>query len=134
VGIYSSHRAFLLFPDPQVVSRYYSAVHDISNMGLGVTGVAANLARDWIPNRFNTKIGVATALSTITPTGGGNYMGTEVNFEAKYNLAVFLTAGLSAAYLKLGDFYDAPGVTPTDITGRPDDPWTVFLSLSWLMF
>lgn len=37
VGIYSSHRALLLFPDPQVVNRYYSAVHDISNMGYGVT-------------------------------------------------------------------------------------------------
>jgi hypothetical protein len=134
VGIYSAHRAFLLFPDPQVVSRYYSAVHDISNMGFGVTGGALNVARDWVPNRFNTKVGVATAFSNITPAGGGNYMGTEVNFEAKYNLRVFLTAGLSAAYLTLGDFWEAPGVTRSDLTGRPADPWTVFLSLSWLMF
>ncbi|HRP92618.1 MAG TPA: hypothetical protein PLH53_06980, partial [Ignavibacteriaceae bacterium] len=37
VGIYSAHRALLLFPDAQVVNRYYSVVHDISNMGLGVT-------------------------------------------------------------------------------------------------
>ncbi len=134
VGIYSAHRAFLLFPDPQVVNRYYSAVHDISNMGLGVTGGSMNLARDWIPNRFNTKVGLASAVSNITPSGGGSYIGTEVNFEAKYNLKVFLTAGLSAAYLKLGDFYDAPGVTLSDQPGRPDDPWTVFFTLSWLMF
>jgi hypothetical protein len=134
VGIYSAHRAFLLFPDPQVVSRYYSAVHDISNQGFGVTGGAVNLARDWIPNRLNTKVGVASAFSNITPTDGGNYMGTEVNFEAKYDLGVFLTVGLSGAYLSLGDFYDAPGVTGEGITSRPDDPWTVFLSLSWLMF
>jgi hypothetical protein len=134
VGIYSAHRAFLLFPDPQVVSRYYSAVHDIGNMGFGVTGGSLNVARDWIPNRFNTKVGVATALSNTTPQGGGNWMGTEVNFEAKYTLKVFLTAGLSAGYLKLGDFYDAPSVTVADYTGRPPDPWTVFLTLSWLMF
>ncbi|MFP4624583.1 MAG: hypothetical protein ACLFRX_10425 [Gemmatimonadota bacterium] len=134
VGIYSAHRAFLLFPDPQVVSRYYSAVHDISNMGFGVTGGSFNVARDWIPNRLNTKVGVAAALSNTTPVGGGHYMGTEVNFEAKYELGVFLTAGLNAAYLKLGDFYDAPGVTQADLAGRPDDPWTVFLTLSWLMF
>lgn len=134
VGIYSAHRAFLLFPDPQVVSRYYSAVHDIGNMGFGVTGGSINLARDWIPNRFNTKVGVASALSNTAPTDGGNYMGTEVNFEAKYDLKVFLTVGLSGAYLKLGDFYDAPGVTLPDYQGRPDDPWTVFLTLSWLMF
>ena len=53
VGIYSAHKAFLLFPDPQVVSRYYSAVHDISNMGLGVTGLFLNAQRDIIPNRFS---------------------------------------------------------------------------------
>lgn len=133
VGIFGATGAFLLFPDPQVVNRYYSAVHDISNMGLGVTGVAANFARDWIPNRFNTKVGVASALSNVSLAGGGNYMGTEVNFEAKYNLKVFLTAGLSAAYLDLGDFYDAPGATQAG-TGRPANPWTIFLTLSWLMF
>ena len=134
VGIYSAHGAFLLFPDPQVVSRYYSAVHDIGNMGFGVTGGSLNVARDWIPNRFNTKLGVASAFSNTTPEDGGNYMGTEVNFKAEYNLKVFLTVGLNAAYLKLGDFYDAPSVTVPDYDGRPDDPWTVFLTLSWLMF
>ncbi len=132
VGIYSSHRAFLLFPDPQVVNRYYSAVHDISNMGFGVTGGAVNVARDWIPNRLNTKVGVASAISNTQPTGGGNYMGTEVNFEAKYNIGVFLTAGFSTAYLMLGDFYDAPGVTVPG--ARPRNPWVSFFTLSWLMF
>jgi len=132
VGIYSSHRALLLFPDPQVVNRYYSAVHDVSNMGLGVTGLAANLSKDWIPNRFYTKVGAAAAISNTTPAGGGDYVGTEVNFEARYNLGVFLTLGLNAGYLALGDFYEAPGVAgqPT----QPDDPWVTFLTLSWLMF
>ena len=132
VGIYSAHRAFLLFPDPQVVNRYYSAVHDISNMGFGVTGLSANVARDFVPNRFNAKIGAAAAYSNTQPTGGGNLIGTEVNFEAKYNLRVFLTAALSGGYLMLGDFYDAPGVTQAGT--RPDDPWVAFLTLSWLMF
>jgi hypothetical protein len=132
VGIYSAHRALLLFPDPQVVNRYYSAVHDVSNAGRGVTGLIANASKDLIPNRFNTKLGVATAFANSPPTGGSSYMGTEVNGELRYNLRVFLTAGLSAGYLKLGDYYNAPGVTNTGL--RPDDPWTLFLTLNWLMF
>ncbi|MGE5399679.1 MAG: hypothetical protein ACM3S2_04695 [Ignavibacteriales bacterium] len=131
-GIYSSHKALLLFPDPQVVNRYYSAVHDISNMGLGVTGAFFNIYRDFIPNRFSGKLGFATAVSNVTPKGGASYMGSEVNMELKYNLKVFLTLGLSAGYLKLGDFYNAPSVT-YDHT-RPKDPWVIFTSLSWMMF
>ncbi|MGE5432103.1 MAG: hypothetical protein ACM3QX_13560 [Syntrophomonadaceae bacterium] len=131
-GIYSSHRALLLFPDPQVVNRYYSAVHDISNMGLGVTGGFLNVSKDFIPNRFYGKLGLATAISNVSPKGGANYMGTEVNVEFKYNLKVFLTLGLNAGYLKLGDFYNAPSVTYSHT--RPKDPWVVFTSLSWLMF
>lgn len=132
VGIYSSHRALLLFPDPQVVNRYYSAVHDIANMGFGVTGVAVNASRDWIPNRFSTKVGAATAVSNTTPSGGGSSIGTEVNVEAKWNLRVFLTAGVNAGYLFLGDFFDSPRVVETGL--RPDDPWVTFFTLSWLMF
>lgn len=133
VGIYSSHRALLLFPDPQVVNRYYSMVHDISNMGLGVAGGSLNVMRDLIPNRFSAKAGTAIAFSNHTLPGGGHHIGTEINGELKYNLRVFLTAGLSAAYVFTGDFYDAPRATSrTDFT--PDNPWVVFLSLTWLMF
>jgi hypothetical protein len=132
VGIYSSHRSLLLFPDPQVVNRYYSAVHDIANSGRGVTGFTANASRDVVPNRFNTKVGIATAFSNTTPTGGGNYIGSELNAEVKYNLKVYLTAGLSAGYLKLGDYYNAPATTYDH--RRPQDAWTFFASLSWLMF
>lgn len=132
VGIYSSHRALLLFPDPQVVNRYYSAVHDISNAGRGVTGFSANVMRDLIPNRFSTKVGLATAFSNTTPTGGGNHIGDEINFEAKYNFKVFLTGGLSAGYMKVGDYYDGPATTEQHT--RPTNAWTVFASLSWLMF
>lgn len=132
VGIYSAHRAFLLFPDPQVVNRYYSAVHDISNMGLGVTAAFLNVSKDFIPNKFSGKVGLASAISNVKPDGGDSYMGTEVNIEFKYNLKVFLTLGVSAAYLVLGDFYNSPNVT-YDRT-RPKDPWTFFTTLSWLMF
>jgi hypothetical protein len=133
VGIYSSHRALLLFPDPQVVNRYYSAVQDISNMGLGVSALFLNAAHDFVPNRFNAKVGLATAISNTTPQGGDAYMGTEVNLEMKYNLKVFLTVGLDVGYLKLGGFYDAPSAT---FDGRrPEhDPWVAFTTLSWLMF
>jgi hypothetical protein len=132
VGIYSAHRALLLFPDAQVVNRYYSAVHDISNDGRGVSAVMLNASRDLIPNRFNAKVGTATAFSNTTPRQGGNYIGTEVNGELRYNFGVFLTGGLSAGYLKLGDYYDGPAVTSGGI--RPSDPWVVFATLSWLMF
>lgn len=132
VGIYSSHRALLLFPDPNVVSRYYSAVHDISNMGLGMTGLYLNASRDLIPNRFSARIGAAAAVSTVKPPEGGAFIGAEINAELRYNLTTFLTLGLSGAYVGLGDFYDAPSVTNS--SQRPDNPWVVFGYLSWLMF
>ncbi|MBX2974884.1 MAG: hypothetical protein KF721_02035 [Ignavibacteriaceae bacterium] len=133
-GIYSSHKALLLFPDPQVVNRYYSAVHDISNMGFGVTAAFLTASKDFIPNKFSGKLGLATALSNVSPNGGGSYMGTEVNVELKYNIKVFLTLGLSAGYLMLGDFYDAPSVKYYYASGKPKDPFVIFTSLSWLMF
>jgi hypothetical protein len=138
VGIYTTGRALLLFPDAKVVNRYYSAVHDIGNQGLGVTGLFLNASRDVIPNRFVAKAGLATAFANETLPGGGRYMGTEVNLELSYTLRVFLDLGLHAGYLALGDFFDAPGavyvVPGTEPTGRPTNPWTAFVTLTWLMF
>lgn len=131
-GIYSSHRALLLFPDPQVVNRYYSLVHDISNMGMGVTAGFLNFSRDLIPNRFSAKLGLAAALSNVKPSGGKSFIGSEVNVELRYNIKVFLTLGLSAGYCRLGGFYDSPAVTYDH--KRPKDPWVIFTSLNWLMF
>jgi hypothetical protein len=124
----------LLFPDPQVVNRYYSAVHDISNMGFGVTAGFLSVTKDLIPNKLSGKLGLATALSNVAPKDGGSYMGTEVNVEFKYNIKVFLTLGISAGYLMLGDFYNAPSVKYDNVTGKPKDPFVIFTSLSWLMF
>ena len=139
VGIYTTGRALLLFPDAQVVNRYYSLVHDISNQGLGVTGLFASVSRDLIPNRFTAKLGAATAFAGAALPGGGRYMGTEINAEVTYDLKVFLTLGLHAGYVALGDFYDAPGSTYCPPTAdcaevTPDNPWVVFTTLSWLMF
>lgn len=132
VGIYSAHRAFLLFPDPQVVNRYYSAVHDISNMGLGVTALFLNFSKDIIPNRFNGRIGLAAAISNVIPDGGESFIGNEVNLELRYNLKVYLTWTLSASYLWLGNFYDAPSTTYYNT--RPKNPFVLFSTISWLMF
>lgn len=132
VGIYSTHRALILFPDPQVVNRYYSVVQDISNMGLGVTAAFFNLYKDFVPNKFSGKIGIASALSNVKLPGGGAYMGTEVNAEFKYNIKVFLTIGVSAGYVVLGDFFDAP--SSTYLNQRPENPWVFFTTFSWLMF
>jgi len=130
-AIYSNHRALLLFPDPKVVNRYYSAVHDIANMGYGVSALFGSVSRDIIPNTFMVKAGGATAIANRTPAGGGSYIGTELNMEAQYTYKVFLTFGVSAGYLMLGDFYDSPFVVPS----RPShDPWVLFANMSWLMF
>ena len=40
---------------------------------------------------------------------------------------------LHAAYLSLGDFFDSPMVNG-NLDYRPKDPWTVFVTLKWIMF
>jgi hypothetical protein len=132
VGIYSSHRAFLLFPDAQVINRYYSAVHDISNMGYGTSALFLNYYNDLVPNKFSMKLGAAAALANETPMLGGDFMGYEVNAEFKYNYAVFMNFGLHMAYMVPGDFYDSAFVRNSET--RPDDPWVVFATIAWLMF
>lgn len=132
VGIYSTHRAYLLFPDPQVVNRYYSVVHDISNMGMGVTAFFLNFSKDFIPNKFSGKIGFASAFSNVIPDNGGSLIGNEFNLELRYNLKVYLTWTLNASYLALGNFFDSPNVTY--FHHRPINPWVIFTTLNWLMF
>lgn len=132
VGIYSTHRAYLLFPDPQVVNRYYSVVHDISNMGMGVTAFFLNLNKDFIPNKFSGKIGFASAFSNVVPDNGGSFIGSEFNLELRYNLKVYLAWTLSASYLVLGNFFDSQDVTYFHY--RPKNPWVIFTTLNWLMF
>jgi hypothetical protein len=132
VGIFTAHRSLIMFPDPQVINRFYSMVHDISNIGYGVTGGFLNISKSLIPNKAHAKLGMVTALSNYNPRQGGSLIGTEVNFEVKYNLGVFLTVGYSSAYAWLSDFYDAPSVTNQG--SKPLNPFVHFITLSWLMF
>ncbi|MDX9760107.1 MAG: hypothetical protein RBU27_13190 [Bacteroidota bacterium] len=134
VGIYSSHRAYLLFPDPQVINRYYSAVHDISNLGYGTRALFLNYHNDVIPNKLAMKLGAAAAFANETPRFGGDFIGYEVNAEFKYHYGVFLTFGLHMAYMVPGDFYDSPFVRNSATPARPADPWVMFASLAWMMF
>ena len=132
VGIYSSHRAFLLFPDAQVINRYYSAVHDISNLGYGTRALFVNYFNDLVPNKFGMKLGADAAFANEKPELGGDFVGYEFNAEFKYQYGVFLTFGLHMAYMVPGDFYDSPWVRNTGEV--PADPWVLFGSLAWLMF
>jgi hypothetical protein len=132
VGIYSSHRAFLLFPDAQVVNRYYSAVHDISNIGYGTTAGFLNYFDNLVPNKWQWKVGVAAALSNQAPMGGGSFIGAELNTELRYTYQVFLEFTFSAAHMWAGDFYDSGYVRNS--TAKPANPWVAFVSMAWLMF
>jgi hypothetical protein len=132
VGIYSSHRAFLLFPDAQVVNRYYSAVHDISNIGYGTTAGFLNYFNNLVPNKWQWKVGLAAALSNEAPMGGGSFIGAEVNTELRYTYKVFLEFAFSAAHMWAGDFYDSGYVRNS--MAKPANPWVAFVSMAWLMF
>jgi hypothetical protein len=132
LGIYGNHRALLLFPDTKVVNRYYSAVHDISNMGFGVTGFFLNASKDLLQNRLNLKVGAATAISNVAPSGGGNSIGSEVNFELVYTHKVLFSFGLHGGYMFAGNFYDSP--VTTNYQGKPANPWVLFSTMSWYMF
>ncbi len=132
LGIYGNHHALLLFPDTKVVNRYYSAVHDISNMGYGVTGIFLNAYKDLIQNRLNLKIGAATAISNVAPPGGGTMIGSEINFELLYTYKVLFSLGLHGGYMFAGDFYDSP--LATNYQGKPQNPWVLFSTMSWYMF
>jgi hypothetical protein len=132
-AIYSNHRALLLFPDPKVVNRYYSAVHDISNMGYGVTGLMASVSRDFIPNKLYAKAGLSTAFSNVVPKKGSSHIGTEYNIEVQYTYRVFLTFSINAGYMEIGNFFNSPDVT-YDHKRPTEDPWVVFATMSWLMF
>jgi hypothetical protein len=138
-SIFISSGAYLLFPHANVVNRFTPAVADISNMGYGLNAFTINAYHDLIPNKLNLKIGAAQGFSNVNPQGGGNNLGTELNAAIKYNLGVFMSVELHAANLWLGDFYDSNDDSySSDIngsfTGRPTDPWTVFIVYKWLIF
>ncbi|MEM7549375.1 MAG: hypothetical protein AAF363_06870 [Bacteroidota bacterium] len=132
-SIYISSGAYILFPHGNVVNRFVSAVNDISNLGLGLTGVTLNYYKDIIPYKVNAKAGLAYAYSNVNPENGGQNIGVEFNGRISYQPKVFMNIELHAAYLSLGDFYDSPEVN-AGVSERPPNPWTAFLAFKWLMF
>jgi hypothetical protein len=140
-GIFIGTGSYLLFPHGNVVNRFTPAIADLSNMGYGLTALTANASKDFIPNKFNTKIGAAFANSNIKPEGGTKHMGTEFNTALTYTLGPFMSLELHGAYLMLGDFYKSNDSKYSfDInggganSGKPDNPWTAFVVFKWLMF
>ncbi|MCX8147789.1 hypothetical protein [Thermaurantimonas aggregans] len=133
VSLYISHGAYILFPHGNVVNRFVAAVTDPSNLGFGVTGLVLNVHRDFIPHKFNGKIGAASAISNVAPSGGGFLIGNELNFRIQYTPQVFMNIELHGAYLWLGDFYNSSLVNG-GVNTRPVNPWTVFLVYRWLLF
>ena len=133
VSVWISHGAYILFPHGNVVNRFVSAVNDVSNMGYGLMGGTFNAYHDIIDNKLNVKIGAASALSNVNPQGGGNQLGFELNGRISWTPQVYMNLELHAAKLWLGDFYDSPRVNG-NVSERPANPWTVFLTYKWLMF
>lgn len=133
VGLMIGTGSYLVFPHGNVVNRYVGAVADLSNMGYGLTGGTLNIGYDIIPNKLHSKIGGAMAMANVQPSGGGNFIGWEVNGKLVYDLGAFLSLEAHAAYMGLGDFYNSPAVNG-NIEGKPDNPWTAFIGLRWLIF
>ncbi|MDR1654054.1 MAG: hypothetical protein LBS01_10515 [Prevotellaceae bacterium] len=148
--------SYLVLPHSNVVNRYTPAVADISNMGYGMAFAAVNVSKSFIPNRLNGKIGGVFAASPITPVGGGNIIGSEINGNLCYNFGPYMSVELHAAKMFLGNFYDsnqntyssavngweADHTTPEGVevnedglpNARPTSPWTAFLVFKWLLF
>ncbi len=132
-AVFFSHGLYLLLPHGNVVNRFNGAVIDIQNIGYGFAGGSLTGSWDIVPNKFKLKSALGLGYASASPQGGGNLIGTEFNLNLAYRLRVFMDLELHAAYLSLGDFYDST-VVNGGVTKRPQDPWTVFASLKWIMF
>ncbi len=132
-SVFIGHPLYLLLPHGDVVNRFNAAVMDIQNIGYGVQAGALSVAKELVPNKWRVKAAVGHGRASADPDGGGSTIGTEFNASLRWTMRVFLEAELHAAYLSLGDFYDSP-VVNGGVDERPDDPWTVFASLKWIMF
>ncbi|KAA3615092.1 MAG: hypothetical protein D8M58_11620 [Calditrichaeota bacterium] len=132
-AVFFSHGLYLLLPHGNVVNRFNAAVIDIQNVGYGLTAASLTGSYDIIPNKFKAKIGLGSGLSNVSPFEGGNMVGSEINLNLLYRPKVFMDLELHLAYLKLGDFFDSP-LLNGDRTSRPEDPWTAFVTMKWIMF
>ncbi|MGD9898115.1 MAG: hypothetical protein AB7T22_03210 [Calditrichaceae bacterium] len=132
-AVFFSHGLYLLLPHGNVVNRFNAAVIDIQNVGYGLAAASLAGSYDIVPNKFKAKVGLGTGYSAVSPAQGGNYIGSEINFNLLYRPKVYMDMELHAAYLALGDFFDSPELNGNR-TSRPKDPWTVFATLKWIMF
>jgi len=133
-AVFFSHGLYLLLPHGNVVNRFNGAVVDIQNIGYGLAAGSLTLQRDIIPFKLMAKVGLGHALAPVAPFGGGHTIGTEVNVNLKYSPKVFFDIELHAASLMLGDFYESDVVNGGNGAQIPDNPWTAFLTLKWIMF
>ena len=116
----------LMFPSRSLKNWKYGVF-------LAVSLFCGGCVHDIIPNKFKLKIGAGIGFAPVSPKDGGNYIGSEINFNLLYRPKVFMDLELHAAYLKLGNFFDSPVVNGEN-DFRPKDPWTFFLTLKWIMF
>lgn len=136
------HGAYLLMPHAFVVNRFYAAVTDPSNLGFGVSAATLNASYDVVPNQLELKVGGAVARSNIKPIAGDNFIGAEVNGRVSWRFRPLVALEAHAAWLSLGGYFESPEVVAppegfdaaNPVAGpRPQNPWTAFLSLRWLM-
>ena len=133
-AVFIGHPLYLLLPHGTVVNRYSAAVLDIQNVGYGLQAGALSVTKELVRNKWRVSAAVGHGRASAEPLNGGSTIGTEVNAKLTWTMRVFLEAELHAAYLSLGDFYDSGEVNGGLDGERPDDPWTVFASLKWIMF
>ncbi len=132
-AVFFSHGLYLLLPHGTVVNRFVAATVDIQNLGYGMTAASLQVHKDLIPHKLKAKVGAGVGYSTKTISGMGSEIGTELNFNLRWTMKVFMDLELHAAYMWLGDFYDSPVVNGGKLE-KPLNPWTVFATFKWISF
>lgn len=132
-AVFIGHGLYLLLPHGSVVNRFIAAAVDIQNIGYGMQAASFQVHKDLVPNKLKAKVGAGVGYASKTIDGMGSQMGTELNFNLRWTMRVFMDLELHAAYLWLGDFYDSP-VVNGNLAERPLDPWTVFATFKWISF
>ncbi len=132
-AVWFSHGLYLLLPHGDVVNRFIAATIDIQNLGYGLGVGSLKASYDMIPWKLRAESAIGTGIAPVAPVGGGNFMGFEANIGVVYTPKVYFDLELHAAYMSLGDFYDATLVNG-GLDERPANPWKIIASLKWIMF
>jgi hypothetical protein len=132
-AVFIGHGLYLLLPHGSVVNRFIAATIDIQNLGYGIQAASLQVHKDLVPHKLKVKTAAGIGYASKTIDGMGSRVGTELNFNLRWTMRVFMDLELHAAYLWLGDFYDSPEVNG-DKLERPMNPWTVFATFKWISF